>query len=91
MRRPGRRQDLTFRQGSFALQFPHPEIPDLNLIPSSPPSPKDQDSPPESPPQAPQFRADLPLAKRPRIARYKNYVPEEETIRNDCFSAMSPR
>lgn len=33
--------------------------------------------------RAPVFRADLPPAKRARVARYKNYVPEEETIRND--------
>ncbi|KIK56151.1 hypothetical protein GYMLUDRAFT_174639 [Collybiopsis luxurians FD-317 M1] len=36
--------------------------------------------PPHS--NAPQ-RFDLPPAKRARVARYKNYVPEEETIRND--------
>lgn len=28
-------------------------------------------------------RPDLPPAKRARVQRYKNYVPEEETIRND--------
>jgi mRNA m6A methyltransferase non-catalytic subunit len=28
-------------------------------------------------------RKDLPPAKQARVARYKNYVPEEETIRND--------
>lgn len=28
-------------------------------------------------------RSDLPPAKRARWERYKNYVPEEETIRND--------
>jgi len=29
------------------------------------------------------LRADLPPIKRLRAARYKNYSPEEETIRND--------
>lgn len=28
-------------------------------------------------------RRDLPPAKRARVSRYSNYVPEEETIRND--------
>jgi hypothetical protein len=28
-------------------------------------------------------RPDLPPAKRARVLRYRNYVPEEETIRND--------
>jgi mRNA m6A methyltransferase non-catalytic subunit len=28
-------------------------------------------------------KPELPLAKRARAARYKNYIPEEETIRND--------
>ncbi|KAF9508043.1 hypothetical protein BS47DRAFT_1350759 [Hydnum rufescens UP504] len=32
---------------------------------------------------SPSIRADLPPAKRLRALRYKNYVPEEETIRND--------
>ena len=30
-----------------------------------------------------QIRQDLPAAKKARCARYANYVPEEETIRND--------
>ncbi|KAJ7490527.1 hypothetical protein FB451DRAFT_1361374 [Mycena latifolia] len=67
------------------LQFPPSEILELPLIPSSPPSPVDQDSPPASPPQPPQFHADLPPTKRARVARYNNYVSEEETIRNDYF------
>lgn len=56
----------------------------LPLIPS--PSP----SPPSSPTIQPvsqsrqiKHRADLPPAKRARVSRYRNYVPEEETIRND--------
>ncbi|KAG0700505.1 MT-A70-domain-containing protein [Suillus ampliporus] len=47
-------------------------------------------SPLPSPPSSPQLatrtrpqRPDLPPAKRARVARYANYVPEEETIRND--------
>jgi hypothetical protein len=32
---------------------------------------------------SPSIRADLPPAKRLRALRYRNYVPEEETIRND--------
>jgi mRNA (2'-O-methyladenosine-N6-)-methyltransferase len=45
----------------------------------------DADSPPSSPTLNSRtvFRADLPPAKRARAARYKNYVPEEETVRND--------
>ncbi|KAF8183798.1 MT-A70-domain-containing protein [Mycena galopus ATCC 62051] len=69
-----------------SLQFPPTAILELPLIPFSPPSPVDVDSPPLSPilnARAPTFRADLPPAKRARAARYKNYVPEEETIRND--------
>ncbi|KAJ7490489.1 hypothetical protein FB451DRAFT_621103 [Mycena latifolia] len=71
------------RRQLHSLQFPPSEILELPLIPSSPPSPVDQDSPPASPPRPPHFRADLPPPKRARVARYKNYVPEEETIRND--------
>ncbi|CAL1697935.1 unnamed protein product [Somion occarium] len=63
-------------------------------IPSPSPSPQPAISPSDSPhpsqkqlPQLPQkpraFRGDLPPAKRARVARYANYVPEEETIRND--------
>ncbi|KAJ7441423.1 hypothetical protein FB451DRAFT_1414643 [Mycena latifolia] len=74
---------------SESLQFPPSEIPDLNPIPSSPPYPVYQDSTPDSPPQPPQFRADLPPAKRARGARYKNHVPEEELER--LFSAIYQR
>ncbi|KAF8488905.1 MT-A70-domain-containing protein [Gautieria morchelliformis] len=71
---------------------PH-EILQLPLIPS--PSP----SPPPTPPSParrahelerererecdPRARTDLPPEKRVRLARYANYVPEEETFRND--------
>ncbi|KAF5361452.1 hypothetical protein D9758_006260 [Tetrapyrgos nigripes] len=69
----------------------HPIDPSLNLlklplISSPPPSPTEShSSPPISPtePRAHRIRQDLPPAKRARCLRYKNYVPEEETIRND--------
>ncbi|KAJ7353589.1 MT-A70-domain-containing protein [Mycena albidolilacea] len=81
-----RNSQQSHRRQLRSLQFPPAEILDLPLIPSSPPSPVDADSPPSSPTlnsRAPVFRGDLPPAKRARVARYKNYVPEEETIRND--------
>lgn len=56
----------------------------LPLIESPPRSPSP--SPPSSPvllPKSKPHRPDLPPAKRARVARYNNYVPEEETIRND--------
>jgi len=69
----------------------------LRTLPSPPlsilylpaiPSPKP--SPPPSPPSSPLLlprrkppRADLPHAKRARALHYENYIPEEETIRND--------
>ncbi|KAG8925378.1 hypothetical protein FRC02_009713 [Tulasnella sp. 418] len=72
------------------LPSPPQSVLSLPLLPSPPPSP------PESPPAAsgsgsttntiPQtrvVRADLSASKRARVARYANYVPEEETIRND--------
>ncbi|KAJ7875398.1 MT-A70-domain-containing protein [Mycena olivaceomarginata] len=80
-----RNSQQSHRRQLLSLQFPPAEILDLPLIPSSPPSPVDADSPPSSPTLNSRavFRADLPPAKRARAARYKNYVPEEETIRND--------
>ncbi|KAJ7223082.1 MT-A70-domain-containing protein [Mycena pura] len=69
-----------------SLQSPPSELLELPLIPSPPPSPVDQDSPTLSPStnsRTVQVRADLSPAKRARVARYMNYVPEEETIRND--------
>ncbi|KAF7373363.1 hypothetical protein MSAN_00545900 [Mycena sanguinolenta] len=81
-----RNSQQAHRRQLRTLQFPPTEILDLPLIPSSPPSPVDIDSPTHSPAlnsRAPAFRPDLPPAKRARVARYKNYVPEEETIRND--------
>ncbi|THU93857.1 MT-A70-domain-containing protein [Dendrothele bispora CBS 962.96] len=73
------RQQLQFAQ-------PSPDLPKLPLISSSPPSPTDSQSPPPASPAGPRaqrIRQDLPPAKRARCLRYKNYVPEEETIRND--------
>lgn len=68
-----------------ALPSPPQDLLKLPLVPS--PSPSPSPSPPSSPllaprPKPPQ-RSDLPPAKRARLARYPNYVPEEETIRND--------
>ena len=68
-----------------ALPSPPLDLLKLPLVPS--PSPTPSPSPPSSPllaprPKPPQ-RPDLPPAKRARLARYPNYVPEEETIRND--------
>ncbi|GLB44617.1 putative MT-A70-like family protein [Lyophyllum shimeji] len=67
------------------LPSPPQELLKLPLIQSCPPSPISDDSPPPSPEPRPQdvHRPDLPPAKRARLARYANYVPEEETIRND--------
>ena len=66
-----------------SLQPPPQKLLSLSLIPSSPPSPTFDDTPPSSPIIQPAPRQDLPPAKRARVARYRNYVPEEETIRND--------
>lgn len=60
-------------------------------LPASPTSDEhDRDSPPLSPIVPPNVVSDpnrdlstLAPAKRARLARYANYVPEEETIRND--------
>lgn len=67
------------------LRSPPQELLNLPLIPSPPPSPTSDDSPPPTPVAAPRGlqRPDLPPAKRARLTRYVNYVPEEETIRND--------
>jgi mRNA m6A methyltransferase non-catalytic subunit len=67
-----------------ALPSPPYGILQLPLIPSPPHSPTP--SPPESPVLSAKTRPErpeLPPAKRARAARYDNYVPEEETIRND--------
>ncbi|KAJ3879122.1 MT-A70-domain-containing protein [Lentinula edodes] len=52
-------------------------------LPSPSSSSPTENSPIQSYNNALPLRLDLPPAKRARVARYKNYVPEEETIRND--------
>lgn len=71
------------RRQLLTLNSPPDELLKLPLIPSSPPSPSPPCSPSPSQQQQTQIRPDLPPAKRARVARYHNYVPEEETIRND--------
>lgn len=67
-----------------ALPSPPQAILSVPLIPSPQPSPPPSRSPsPNLPPKPKAYRPDLPAAKRARLARYDNYVPEEETIRND--------
>lgn len=66
--------------------LPSPPLSILNVptIPSPKPSPPP--SPPSSPlllPRRKPPRTDLPPSKRARAAHYENYIPEEETIRND--------
>ncbi|KAK7029836.1 MT-A70-domain-containing protein [Favolaschia claudopus] len=82
-----RSSQQSYRRQLRSLLSPPGEILELPLISTPPPSPPvETDSPPLPPilnTRAPSFRADLPPAKRARVARYKNYVPEEETIRND--------
>ena len=65
------------------LYSPPTELLKLPLLPSPSPTPSPEESPPSSPIQEQASRQDLPPAKRARVARYRNYVPEEETIRND--------
>ncbi|KAG5735578.1 Methyltransferase-like protein 14 [Termitomyces sp. T112] len=67
------------------LHSPPQELLNLPLIPSPPPTPRSDSSPPTTPETEPceLQRTDLPPAKRARLTRYTNYVPEEETIRND--------
>lgn len=77
-----RQSQLNHRRQLRALPSPPHELLRLPLIPSPTQSP--ETSPPSSPLlSTKQPRADLPPAKRARVARYNNYVPEEETIRND--------
>jgi hypothetical protein len=72
------------RRQAAALPDPPKSLIRLPLLPDP------QKSPDISPPSSPLLqqnkrptRPDLPPAKRARVARYENYVPEEETIRND--------
>lgn len=67
--------------------FNYPLIPSPSLSPTQSPSSSPPSSPRQGisqlPPKPKAYRSDLPPAKRARVARYTNYVPEEETIRND--------
>ncbi|KAA1466847.1 MT-A70-domain-containing protein [Dentipellis sp. KUC8613] len=79
-----RNSQRAHRRQLRALPSPPQQLLKVPLIPSPRPSPKP--SPPSSPvlrPQPKPPRPDLPPAKRARVAHYNNYVPEEETIRND--------
>ena len=79
-----RQTQKAHRRQLRALASPPHDILSLPLIPSPEPSPPVSRSPsPLLPPKPRQHRPDLPPAKRARVARYENYVPEEETIRND--------
>ncbi|KAJ8075015.1 regulatory protein [Marasmius tenuissimus] len=83
-----RESQRSFRDRLQSIQSPPLDLIELPLVPTpSPPiSPiTSRDSPPASPtePRAHRIRQDIPPAKRARAARYRNYVPEEETIRND--------
>ncbi|KAG6868658.1 hypothetical protein C0993_012463 [Termitomyces sp. T159_Od127] len=74
-----------YRRQLQRLRSPPQELLNIPLVPSPPPSPTSDDSPLPTPEAASRElqRQDLPPAKRARVARYANYVPEEETIRND--------
>ncbi|KAF9054269.1 MT-A70-domain-containing protein [Panaeolus papilionaceus] len=63
------------------LESPPTELLELPLIPT--PSSTPPPEPSASPEHQTFIRHDLPPNKRARVARYRNYVPEEETIRND--------
>ncbi|KAI0668886.1 MT-A70-domain-containing protein [Trametes maxima] len=79
-----RTSQRSFRRQLKSLPSPPDTILRLPLLPTPPRSPTP--SPPSSPlivPTSKPARPDLPPAKRARLARYSNYVPEEETIRND--------
>ncbi|KAI0692939.1 MT-A70-domain-containing protein [Cytidiella melzeri] len=74
----------SYRRQLRALPSPPQAILNVPLIASPQPSPPQSRSPSPSLPSKPKaHRPDLPPAKRARLARYDNYVPEEETIRND--------
>ena len=72
------------RRQLAALPSPPQSLLKLDLLPSPPASPSL--SPPSSPVLQPKqrvVRPDLPPVKKARVAKYQNYIPEEETIRND--------
>lgn len=79
-----RNAQRNYRRQLKSLPSPPSAIIKLPLLPTPPRSPSP--SPPSSPllgPAPRPARPDLPPAKRARLSRYNNYVPEEETIRND--------
>ncbi|KAG2123422.1 MT-A70-domain-containing protein [Suillus clintonianus] len=79
-----RNSQRAHRRQLRALATAPSDLVNFPLIDSPGPSPLP--SPPSSPQLAPRTRPqrqDLHPAKRARVARYANYVPEEETIRND--------
>jgi hypothetical protein len=85
-----RTQQKAHRRQLRVLPAPPQDILRLPLIPSPPHSPAT--TPPSSPEHGTSFaqmqaqrtnRPDLPPVKRARVMRYANYVPEEETVRND--------
>ena len=77
------------KQAMRALASPPDELLALPALPPRSPSP--DSTPPSSPRRNPHLarqleqltRGDLSPAKLARVAKYQNYVPEEETIRND--------
>ncbi len=71
------------REQLHALESPPNELLKFPYISTPQPSPPSEHSPLPSPAPERVIRPDLPPAKRARAARYSNYVPEEETIRND--------
>lgn len=79
-----RLEQKSYRRQLRSLPSPPQAILNVPLIPSPQPSPPQSRSPsPSLPPSRQRIYKDLPPAKRARVARYDNYVPEEETIRND--------
>ncbi|KAG1816349.1 MT-A70-domain-containing protein [Suillus subaureus] len=86
-----RNSQRAHRRQLRALAIAPNDLVNFPLIDSPAPSPLH--SPPSSPQLAPRTRPqrqDLHPAKRARVARYANYVPEEETIRND-YSQRYPK
>ncbi|KXN92700.1 Methyltransferase-like protein 14 [Leucoagaricus sp. SymC.cos] len=73
-----------FRRQLETLPSPPEELLKLPSAPSPPLTPHDNSPSPISFSKVDEpDRSDLPPAKLARLARYPNYVPEEETIRND--------
>ena len=76
-----RASQLKHRKWLASLPSPPPELLNLPLVPA-PPAARSPERAAQPPPQR-VLRADVPPTKRARAERYRNYVPEEETIRND--------